>query len=93
MCVASCSGQAIFLIKEALEPHYASVTMPYEFLPLPKEGETGLALDRKGSFVCRAEVIGVRTSPTFDKTNLLTLKVPVGTESKVRGYKSEVSGI
>lgn len=31
MCVASCSGQAIFLVDETYEDGYASVTLPYEF--------------------------------------------------------------
>ena len=32
MCVASCSGQAIFLVDESFEEEYASITLPYEFL-------------------------------------------------------------
>lgn len=39
MCVASCSGQAIFLVDETFEPGFATVTIPYEFLPLPEKGK------------------------------------------------------
>ena len=76
MCVASCSGQAIFLVNEQYEEGFASITIPYEFLPLPKAGEKGVALSRSGEKVCEAEVIEVRTSKAFDHTNLLTMKVP-----------------
>ncbi len=48
MCVASCSGQAIFLVDEGYAPGFASITIPYEFLPLPEKGECGQALGRKG---------------------------------------------
>ena len=33
MCVASCSGQAIFLVDEDVGGGFATVTMPYELLP------------------------------------------------------------
>lgn len=29
MCVASCSGQAIFLVDETYEPGFATVTLPF----------------------------------------------------------------
>lgn len=76
MCVASCSGQAIFLVNENVEEGYGEVTMPYEFLPLPKEGDTGVALGRDGKEVCEAVVTKVKTAKAFDHTNLLTIKVP-----------------
>ena len=87
MCVASCSGQAIFLVDETYEEGYASITMPYEFLPLPEVGDKGDALGRDGQKVCEAEVISVKTSPAFDKTHLLTMKVPVEFVMKARFFK------
>lgn len=89
MCVASCSGQAIFLVQEDVEPGYGEVTMPYEFLPLPKEGEKGIALGRDGKEVCEAVVTKIRTAPAFDHTNLLTIKVPNDMLMKARFYRSE----
>jgi len=87
MCVASCSGQAIFLVDEEYEPGYASITLPYEFLPLPKEGDKGVALGRDGEVVCEAEVINVKSAKAFDKTHLLTMKVPAEYAMKARFYK------
>jgi thioredoxin reductase/Pyruvate/2-oxoacid:ferredoxin oxidoreductase delta subunit len=37
MCVASCSGQAIFLIDEDVGGGMSEITMPYEFLPFRRK--------------------------------------------------------
>lgn len=87
MCVASCSGQAIFLVNEDYEEGFATVTMPYEFLPLPVKGDKGKGLSRSGEAVCDAEVVDIRTSPAFDHTNLLTIKVPADMAMKARFFK------
>lgn len=88
MCVASCSGQAIFLVNEDCGDGTATVTLPYEFLPLPEEGTKGVALGRDGSKVCEAEVVSVRTAKAFDKTSLLTMKVPKEYAMKARFFKA-----
>ena len=74
MCVASCPGQAIFLIKE--EAEQAEITLPYEFMPLPKKGDKGTALSRSGQPLCEAEVVAVKSVAAMDHTNLLTMRVP-----------------
>lgn len=89
MCVASCSGQAIFLVDETFEPGFATVTIPYEFLPLPEKGEKGLGLGRNGQPVCEAEVISVKSAKAFDHTNLLTIKVPADMAMKARFYRAK----
>lgn len=89
MCVASCSGQAIFLVNEEVEPGFGEVTLPYEFLPLPQEGDRGMALGRDGKEVCEAIVSKVRTSKAFDHTNLLTIKVPTDMVMKARFFKGK----
>ena len=90
LCVVSCSGQAIFLVHEDFEPGFASITLPYEFLPLPQKGDKGSALSRSGEFLCEAEIVGVRTSGAFDRTNLLTMKVPNAFSMSARFYKSSM---
>ena len=89
MCVASCSGQAIFLVNEDYEAGYATVMMPYEFLPLPKKGDKGAALDRSGNKIGEAEVVEVRSAKAFDKTNLLTMKVAAELAMRARFFKPE----
>ena len=87
MCVAACSGQAIFLVNDDFEDSYASITLPYEFLPLPQKGMKGMALDRSGKEVCKAEVIEIKSMPAFDHTNLLTIKVPKDMGMTARFFK------
>ncbi|MEG1932174.1 MAG: FAD-dependent oxidoreductase, partial [Pygmaiobacter sp.] len=77
LCVANCSGQAIFLVNEDLEEGFASVTLPYEFMPLPEKGTVGTALGRSGEKLCAATVLDVRSAKALDHTNLLTMRVPV----------------
>ena len=89
MCVASCSGQAIFLVQEDFEPGFATVTLPYEFLPLPQKGDRGTALSRSGNPLCGAEIVSVRTSPAFDHTNLLTMKVPNSFAMAARFFRAD----
>ncbi|MCH3972303.1 MAG: FAD-dependent oxidoreductase [Oscillospiraceae bacterium] len=89
MCVASCPGQAIFLVNEDCGDETAEVTLPYEFLPLPKAGDKGKGLSRSGKPICEAEIVSVKSSPAFDKTNLLTMKVPKAYAGKARFFQAE----
>ena len=89
MCVASCSGQAIFLVNEDNGKGFAEITLPYEFLPLPKKGDKGVALSRSGKAICDAEVVGVKSLKAFDKTNLLTIKVDKKYAMQARFFKEE----
>ena len=76
-----------FLVDETYEPGFATVTLPYEFLPLPEKGEKGYGMSRSGEKICEAEVVSVRTSKAFDHTNLLTIKVPADMAMKARFYR------
>lgn len=89
MCVASCSGQAIFLVNEDTGDGFAEITLPYEFLPLPQKGDKGVALGRSGEKICPAEVTGVKSMKAFDKTNLLTIKVAGEFAAQARFFKKE----
>lgn len=89
MCVASCSGQAIFLVEEDIGEGYGTVTIPYEFLPLPEIGTKGMALGRNGQPVCIAEVCKIQNVKAFDHTSLLTLKVPKDMVMKARFFQAE----
>lgn len=89
LCVASCSGQAIFLVDDSFDAVRASVTLPYEFLPYPEAGQVGTALDRAGRPVCPAEVVSLRTSRAADQTALLTIAVPKEFSGRARAFKLE----
>ncbi|MCR5217554.1 FAD-dependent oxidoreductase [Treponema sp.] len=87
MCVATCSGQAIFLVHKEFEPGYTSIGFPYEFLPMLKTGDKGKGLDRSGKPVCDAEIIDVKTLPAMDKTAVVTMKVPTEYADTARFFK------
>ncbi|HAU84662.1 MAG TPA: pyridine nucleotide-disulfide oxidoreductase [Lachnospiraceae bacterium] len=88
MCVASCSGQAIFLVDEDCGDGTATVTIPYEFLPLPEAGRKGNALGRNGKKICDAEVVSVKSIKAYDKTSLLTMRVPTEYAMKARFFQA-----
>ena len=88
MCVASCSGQAIFLIEEDVAPGMGEVTIPYEFLPLPSVGDIGMGLGRDGSEITQVTVTKVRNIKAYDHTALLTLRMPMEYIMKVRFYRA-----
>lgn len=92
MCVTSCPGQAIFLIKENHDEQTVDISIPYEFLPIPQEGEIGVALDRQGNKLCSAKVVGIRTAKAMDKTYLLTMRVPLDMVNKARFFKKMTEG-
>ena len=88
LCVAACSGQAIFLVDEPAEGDVAHVTLPYEFLPVPVAGDIGTALDRSGAPLCEAEVVQVRSLPAYDDTHLVTMKVPAELSMSARFFRA-----
>lgn len=87
MCVATCSGQAVFLVNENYNEVSATVALPYEFLPMPCVGDKGIALDREGNSICEAEVLKIVQIAAFDGTAVLTMKVPKQMAAKARFYK------
>jgi NADPH-dependent 2,4-dienoyl-CoA reductase/sulfur reductase-like enzyme/Fe-S-cluster-containing hydrogenase component 2 len=89
LCVAACPGQAIFLVDES-PGNYALVTLPWEFLPLPRKGDRGVALGRNGRPLCPAEVADMKITAAFDKTGLLSIRVPPEYAGRVRFYQKEV---
>lgn len=89
MCVAACSGQAIFLVNEDYQEGYATVTLPYEFLPLPSVGDMGAGLDRSGKEICEAKVLEVKSIKAYDHTNLVTIIVPSSMVMKARQFRKK----
>jgi len=70
-CIPICPGLAIFVVD--LSKEKAVITLPYEFLPVPKMGDTVKALDRKGETV--SEVTVIRVNKNENKTNTVTIEV------------------
>jgi len=59
LCVAACPGLAIFVV-DCSKGDKAVVYIPHEMLPVPRKGDRGDALDRRGDRIGAAEVAKVR---------------------------------
>lgn len=90
-CVAACPGQSIFLVDEDKGDGTAEITLPYEFLPLPEAGEKGKGLSREGKPICDAEVVKVKALPVYDKTALLTIRVPKEFAMRARFFRADAA--
>ena len=85
-CVSICPGLAIFVVK--LIDERAQITLPYEFLPIPKVGDIVKALDREGKSRGDAKVIRVNRS---SKTTVITIEVDKDLAMEVRNIKVDWS--
>ena len=86
-CIPICPGQAIFVVDESLPDNRATVTMPYEYLPLPEKGDTVTALERAGNELGDAIVTAVRQSKKNDQTAVITIEVPREWSMRARSFK------
>ena len=75
-CVPSCPGLCIFVLNGKHSDTQGTVTFPYEFLPLPKEGEVVDALNRIGAAVCDGTVVRIRTMGKGELCHSVTVAVP-----------------
>ncbi len=78
-CVGICPGLAIFVIK--IRDDNALVTLPYEFLPIPKVGDNITALDRAGKPRGNAKIVKVNRS---NKTTVVTIEIEKDLAMEVR---------
>ena len=87
LCVAICPGQAIFLVHKRYSNDESLVTFPFEYLPLPQEGDSVRAVNRAGQVMCSAKVVKVRTPRAFDRTAVITIAIPRAFVDQVRGIE------
>lgn len=86
-CIAKCPGLAIFTVNMTYGENKASVEFPYEYIPLPQEGDIVDAVNRRGTVVCKAEVIRVRSSAAFVNTCVVQLSIPKEYANQIRSMK------
>ncbi|MBS7645739.1 MAG: 4Fe-4S binding protein [Candidatus Bathyarchaeia archaeon] len=85
LCITACPGLAIFVVNLNYSPGEASISMPYEFLPLPDVGQQVEMLNREGSYVCKGRI--VRVNEGEDHTRVVTVAVPKEFYEHARGIK------
>lgn len=88
LCVAGCPGQAIFLV-DMTAPEFDTVTMPYEYYPLPVKGQQVQCLSRAGEFLTDGEVLRVVMTKVNDRTAVVEVKVPKGFGMEVRSFSTD----
>lgn len=88
LCVGICPGLACFVIDEVYSETEATIKMPYEYLPLPGEGQVVDTLDRTGALVGKARVIRVSNGKdNHVGTNIITIALPQDHAMSVRSIK------
>jgi len=74
-CIAVCPGQAIFMVDINYSETEALVAFPYEYVPLPQDGEIVKAVNRDGTAVTTGRVVNVKTAKAFDHTAVISLAI------------------
>ncbi|MBM7854740.1 Fe-S-cluster-containing hydrogenase component 2 [Desulfohalotomaculum tongense] len=87
MCLSRCPGLAIFVIDQTYGEKEALVKIPYEYLPLPGEGDVVEAVNRAGETVGEARVAKVQSGAKLDGTAIVWLVVPRELSMEVRHFK------
>jgi Fe-S-cluster-containing hydrogenase component 2/bacterioferritin-associated ferredoxin len=87
LCISKCPGLAIFVVDASGEGKTAKVSMPYEYLPLPKKGEIVTGNDREGHGICKATVEKIDTGRQREGTTVVTLSVPLPHVHDVRSFR------
>jgi len=86
-CIPICPGQAIFRVDINHAEDKATVSFPYEYLPLPKKNDIVQGVNRTGEAVCEAEVLRVQKPRKFAQTTVITVAVPKELAMEVRSIK------
>lgn len=71
LCISSCPGLAIMIVDGSYSENEAIFKIPYEFLPLPKEGDIVKGLDREGKYIADVKVVKIQNPKQFDKTAVI----------------------
>ena len=88
LCVAQCPGQACFLVDQSAAD-YDTVTLPYEYYPLPEKDQEVYGLSRAGEYLVKATVVRVVMTKKNDRTAVIEVKVPKGFGMKVRSISTD----
>jgi Pyruvate/2-oxoacid:ferredoxin oxidoreductase delta subunit len=92
VCLSACPGLAIFAVDVSGDGEAGTVSLPYEFLPLPSVGEEVVTLDRAGAPVGSGRVRRVLSSKGLDRTPIVTLELPKGDAMAVRHFTRRARG-
>lgn len=89
ICLSRCPGLAIMVIDGSKSDTTVQVKIPYEFLPLPREGDMVKGLDREGRYIADVKVVAVQNPKSFDRTPVVTVEADRGILYDIRNIKVE----
>lgn len=75
ICISACPGLAIMVIDGGYSEKEALFKIPYEFIPIPKEGDIVKGLNRAGKYITDVKVVKVQNPKAFDKTPVIHVAV------------------
>lgn len=84
VCISRCPGLAIFIVDRSYSPAEAIVRIPYEFLPLPEQGQKVACLNRAGEEVGQFIVKKVQSGGKKNMTYTIWLVIPQELAMEVR---------
>jgi len=87
LCITLCPGLAIFVVDKTYSEELALVKLPYEYVPVPKQGQFAVGLDRAGRELGSFEVVKVTSGGKKNMTWIITLAVPQDLAMEVRGVR------
>jgi Fe-S-cluster-containing hydrogenase component 2 len=90
ICLSKCPGLAIMIVDGSKSKDTVEVKIPYEFLPLPKEGQIVKGLNREGRYITDVKVLKVLNLKSFDRTPVITIEVDRKFLYGIRNIKVEV---
>lgn len=76
ICVAACPGLAIYVKDYNYTEKTASISFPFEYLPLPQKEEEVQVVGRHGEDVCRGKVLRVVNSKQNNRTAVVSVEFP-----------------
>ena len=87
LCVANCPGLAITILDQNYSETQATIDFPFEYLPLPKEGDTVEAVGRDGMTVCPGTIVKVTKINAYAGTAVIRMAIPKEHIMTVRSMK------
>jgi len=83
-CIAQCPGQAIFVLNMAYSAEKALVQIPYEYLPVPQEGDIVNVGNRDGKVIGQGKIVKVVNIKKNNRTIVVSIEVDKKIGEEVR---------
>jgi len=87
LCISFCPGLAIFVVDKTYSDDLALVKLPFEYVPVPQEGQFVTGLSRAGEELGSFEVVRVTSGGAKNMTYTISLAVPQALAMEVRDIK------